>query len=161
MGSDKFFKFNEVDKLFDHLTKGSLGYRKEFDKILNRVPSDNYPPINIIDHDNGELELQLAVAGFDNTELSVKVEDRDLVIGGQKNNDEGGPHYRHRGISFRNFERRYRLGEFHKVSGSVLKNGILTVVVVEEIPEEKLPVDIPILNADLDLDTSPKELLNG
>lgn len=92
---------------------------------------------------DNDYRITVAVAGFDQSELSMTQEHNVLTVSGQKAGDEVGE-YLHRGIAGRAFERRFQLADHVKVSGAELKNGLLTVDLKREIPEEMKPRQIVI-----------------
>jgi len=104
-----------------------LGF-EHLERLLERTAKagDGYPPYNIEQTGEDALRITLAVAGFAPGELSVTVEDRQLVIRG-KQNDARDRTFLHRGIAARQFERSFVLAEGIDVTGAELRNGLLTV----------------------------------
>ena len=99
---------------------------------LSRSGTDGYPPYNIerVHDDDSTLRLRivLAVAGFDIADLEVTLERSRLVIrGAQKAQDEGRI-FLHRGIAARQFQKTFVLADGMQISGAVLKNGLLSVL---------------------------------
>jgi molecular chaperone IbpA len=96
-----------------------------------------YPPYNIEKTGEDAYRLTMAVAGFSPAELDVTVQENTLLVTGkaQKEEDENGSGYLHRGIARRSFERRFSLADHMKVTGAGLDNGLLHVDVVREVPE--------------------------
>jgi molecular chaperone IbpA len=87
----------------------------------------------------------MAVAGFADSELNVTQKENELLVTGQtKQNGEDQKQYLYRGIAGRNFERRFQLADHVKVAGAKLANGLLTIELQREIPEEKKPRAIQI-----------------
>jgi HSP20 family molecular chaperone IbpA len=118
-----------------------LGF-DEIEKALERVTrtaSDGYPPYNIervaSDGDNPErLRITLAVAGFSRDQLSITLEEGQLVIRGRQQDDRERQ-YLHRGIAARQFQRSYLLAEGMQVLGADLADGLLSVDLVRPEPE--------------------------
>lgn len=113
-----------------------LGF-DELERALDRsakASSDGYPPYNIEQIDDDGLRITLAVAGFSQHDLSVIVEDRQLIIRG-KQNEDGDRVYLHRGIAARQFQRQFVLAEGIEVVGADLDNGLLHVELVR--PKQK------------------------
>jgi HSP20 family molecular chaperone IbpA len=105
-----------------------LGF-DELERALDRsakASSDGYPPYNIEQVAEDGLRISLAVAGFAESDLSVTVEDRQLVIRG-KQKDDPNRVYLHRGIAARQFQRAFVLAEGIEVTGASLDNGLLHV----------------------------------
>ncbi len=87
----------------------------------------------------------MAVAGFAESELSLTQKENELLVTGQTAPAaEGDKQYLYRGIAGRNFERRFQLADHVKVTGAKLANGLLTIELQREIPEEKKPRAIEI-----------------
>jgi HSP20 family molecular chaperone IbpA len=105
-----------------------LGF-EQFERTLERVSkatADGYPPYNIEQLGDDALRLTLAVAGFKMDELSVQIEDNQLVIRG-KQKEETGRVYLHRGIAARQFQRSFVLADGIEVLGAALDNGLLNI----------------------------------
>ena len=124
-----------------------------FDPILNELErihsagrsQDNYPPHNVVKIDDDNFNIELAVAGFSEEDISVEVKDGILLIKGQQGDDDR--EYAHKGISSRKFEKSFRLSEFVVIDGADLVNGILVVNARVEVPEERRPRKIEIGSA--------------
>lgn len=101
----------------------------QFERALDRVSkatADGYPPYNIEQVGENALRITLAVAGFTMDELSVQIEDNQLVIRG-KQREETGRIYLHRGIAARQFQRSFVLADAIEVTGAALDNGLLNI----------------------------------
>ena len=139
--------WNNFVSAFPQVESRLIGFDRVFDAV-NRLhsieggQSNSFPPYNIKKLDDENYEITLALAGFKKSELSVVVEDGNLVVKGEqeKSDDE----FLHKGIAERNFTRTWALADEVKVSGSKLEDGVLTISLVHEIPEEKKPIDIKI-----------------
>jgi len=119
-----------------------------FDHLFNelehvaRHSNDHYPPHNILKTGDQDYLIELAVAGFSREELSIEVKDRTLTITGE--HISKGREYIHRGISTKKFKRTFRLSEHVKVNGADLVDGVLSVILKYEVPEELRPRKINI-----------------
>jgi HSP20 family molecular chaperone IbpA len=105
-----------------------LGF-EHLERLLERTAKsagDGYPPYNIEQSDPDRLRITLAVAGFSRDELSVTVEDKQLVIRG-KQTESGDKTFLHRGIAARQFQRAFVLADGIEVTGAELENGLLSV----------------------------------
>jgi molecular chaperone IbpA len=129
-----------------------------FDDILNELhklgahtsQELGYAPYNIIKHDDSNYTIEVAVAGFDQSEIDISVENNQLKISGTQSKREPLPkttEYLHRGISSRDFTKTFTLGSYIKVTGADLKNGYLTINLEKMIPEELKPRKIAITSA--------------
>ena len=103
-----------------------------------------YPPYNIEALDENHYTIALAVAGFDNDELDINVENNMLTVRGQKGKEETERKYLHQGIANRAFDRKFNLAEHVEVTGADLNNGLLTLSLVREIPKTMKPRSIAI-----------------
>ena len=125
-----------------------------FDPILNELErihtagraQDNYPPHNVVKVDAENFNIELAVAGFAEEDISVEVKDGILLVKGEKSQNDSRE-YAHKGISSRKFEKSFRLSEFVVIDGADLVNGILVVNPTDEEPEERRPTKIEIVSA--------------
>jgi molecular chaperone IbpA len=119
-----------------------------FDHLLNELDhvakhsSDSYPPHNILRTGDTDYIIELAVAGFAKDELNIEVKDRTLTVTGE--HVSKGREYIHRGISTKKFKRTFRLSEHVHVNGADFKDGILSVILKYEIPQELRPRKIEI-----------------
>jgi len=116
-----------------------LGF-DHFERMLDRVSkaqADGYPPYNVEQTGEQSLRLTLAVAGFALEDLTIQVEDNQLIVRG-KQKDEGERVYLHRGIAARQFQRAFVLAEGIEVKGAFLDNGLLHVDLVRPQPESRV-----------------------
>ena len=116
-----------------------LGF-DHFERMLDRVSkaqADGYPPYNVEQTGEQSLRLTLAVAGFSLEDLTIQVEDNQLIIRG-KQKEEGERVFLHRGIAARQFQRAFVLAEGIEVKGAFLDNGLLHVDLVRPQPESRV-----------------------
>jgi HSP20 family molecular chaperone IbpA len=116
-----------------------LGF-DHFERALDRVSknsADGYPPYNIEQLDENRIRITLAVAGFTMDDLSVQIEDNQLVVRG-KQADERERVYLHRGIAARQFQRSFVLAEGIEVLGAGLNNGLLNIELIRPVVEPKI-----------------------
>jgi molecular chaperone IbpA len=106
----------------------------------------SYPPYNIIRLSDTETVLEVAVAGFKEDEINVVVENGYLKVSGKKEvvNDV---QYVYKGIGTRSFEKAFSLSKDTKITRAEYVDGILSVYVNYEVPEERKPKEIPIVRA--------------
>ena len=127
-----------MDRMFRDLEQFSNSYVDS---------STGYPPYNIEQIDEGKWVISMAIAGFGEDDITVSQKERNLTVKGKiESNDEKTcvDHFVHRGIANRSFERTFRLGEHVLVKDAILKNGMLTIELEQEIPEAEKPREIPI-----------------
>lgn len=116
-----------------------LGF-DQFERTLDRIAKnagEGYPPYNIEQIGDEGLRITLAVAGFTEEDLSVQVEDNQLVIRGRQQDDKSRV-YLHRGIAARQFQRSFVLAEGIEVVGAALDNGLLNIDLTRLLPEPKV-----------------------
>ncbi|HYG30679.1 MAG TPA: Hsp20 family protein [Allosphingosinicella sp.] len=120
------------DRLFDMLESGSAA-----------APGDNYPPFDLEQVSDDEYRITLAVAGFGSDEIDITAQQNLLIVSGRKREDNDR-HFIHRGIATRAFERRFGLADYVQVKNADLRDGILAIDLVREIPEEMKPRKVSI-----------------
>lgn len=131
------------------LNRALVGFDRIFDNFETRFANqinNNYPPYNIEKVAENLYDIVIAVAGFDKHEVSVEVDQDQLVIKGEKATDQQpAPEYLHRGLAFRDFERRFTLAEHMEVGKAEIKNGLLSIQIERKVPEALLPRKIEVL----------------
>jgi HSP20 family molecular chaperone IbpA len=100
---------------------------------VSRVSSDGYPPYNVESTGDNRLRITLAVAGFVRDELSIAIENNELIVRGKQAEDAGRV-FLHRGIAARQFQRRFVLAEGVEVRSALLENGLLHIDLVQPEP---------------------------
>ena len=108
----------------------------------NEAPA--YPPYNIERLGENEYRITMAVAGFADNELKLEVKEQTLTVTGQKANDAKEREFLHRGIATRAFERRFQLADHVEVKGADLKDGLLHIDLVRNVPDRLKPRAITI-----------------
>jgi len=123
------------DRLFDMLENSSMGQGQE-----------NYPPFDLIKKGENDYCIELAVAGFKPGEIDITAQQNVLIVSGRKNeeSEDQGSSYIYRGIATRSFERRFALADHIQVKGADMKDGLLSIELVREIPEAMKPKKINI-----------------
>jgi molecular chaperone IbpA len=135
---------------FSPLYRSVVGFDRLADLLdaASTETATGYPPYNIERTGENEYRVTVAVAGFNEPELSVVAKENTLTIRGEKNakDEEKRGDVLYQGIAARTFERVFQLADHVQVKGANLKNGLLHVDLVREIPEAKKPRSIPISN---------------
>lgn len=122
---------------------------KFIDELWSRTPStrnDSFPPFNIKQMNDETRILELALAGFNKDEITVEVKNNTLTIKGEKTETSEGVDYQylHRGIATRKFMKTVTLWEYWEVESASYENGILSIRMVRNMPEEARPKVIKI-----------------
>lgn len=119
-----------------------VGFERMFDE-LSRVgtTTNNYPPHNVVQIDENNYLIEIAVAGFKKEDIDIQLKDSILTVTGKK---EDNRTYTHKGISSREFNRTFTLGEYVQVNGADLEDGILAIKLERVVPEEERPRVIEI-----------------
>ena len=119
------------------------------DRLLtSEVGQSSYPPYNIEKTGDDAWRVSVAVAGFADTDLSVEVREKALIVAGRKAAEDKPRTYLHRGIATRAFERRFHLADHVRVTGATHVDGMLHVDLVREVPEALKPRQIEIARGD-------------
>ena len=136
---------------FAPLYRSTVGFDRLFSMLDGLSQPDNgqtYPPYNIERTGETTYRITMAVAGFDESELSIESRENTLTVTGEKSEkEEGSNETLYRGIAGRTFERRFQLADHVEVKGASLKNGLLHIDLVRIIPEAMKPRKIAIATA--------------
>ncbi len=134
---------------FAPLLRSSVGFEnlnRLVDLATRAAEGDNaFPPYNIEKLGDDAYRITMAVAGFDEKELDITVQENTLIVSGrgsEENRQDGT--FLHRGIAKRSFERRFQLADVIKVTGATYRNGLLDIELVREVPEHKKPRKVEI-----------------
>jgi HSP20 family molecular chaperone IbpA len=114
-----------------------LGF-EQLERLLERSAksgNEGYPPYNIEQTSDYSYRITLAVAGFAEEDLSITIEDRQLVIRGRQRDDSEGRVFLHRGIAARQFQRMFVLADGVEVGEALMENGLLHVDLTRSRPE--------------------------
>jgi molecular chaperone IbpA len=131
---------------FSPLFRSTIGFDRVFDLLENASRTqtfDNWPPYDIVRTGDDSYRITMAVAGFSEENLSINLQPNLLVVTGNQGAEESSE-YLHQGISSGSFERRFELADHVKVAEATLRNGLLTISLVREIPEEMKPRRVQI-----------------
>ncbi len=123
-----------------------------FDNLFNEIENfdnqkqNSFPAYDIVKVNEDEYEITLAVSGLNKKDINMEVHDGVLTIEGQSSNDvnDNSIQYVYKGIARRAFEQKFRLEQFVEVKDAKLVDGLLTVSLKREIPEERKPKKIPL-----------------
>lgn len=121
--SPLFVGFDQIERMIDQVSK---------------TKAEGYPPYNIEQIDTNHYRVTIAVAGFAEDDLSVTVEDNQLVVRGRQDDDESDRVYLHRGIAARQFQRTFVLAEGMEVISAQMERGLLLIDLERPIPEPQI-----------------------
>ena len=134
------------------LTKFGIGFDNMFDELMRvsaQQSSTNYPPYDIVQINEDEYMISMAVAGFGHDNLTVTKDKKFLIVEGKHSretveNEDATTKYLHKGISERSFRREFQLADHVEISNAHLELGILSVYLKREVPEDAKPKTIAI-----------------
>lgn len=140
------------DKFFDELHRTTVGLENMFDYEKHRISkSTNFPPYNIRKKNDTQYQIELAVAGFSEEDIEIKVEKNIITVKSEghkllldKNNNE---ELIYQGFTYRGFERNFNLMDNVKAMSAEMKNGVLIIHLEKIIPEEDKPKTIQIVGS--------------
>jgi molecular chaperone IbpA len=141
---------------FSPLYRSTVGFDRLFDMLdqTARVETAaHWPPYNVEKAGDDHYRITMAVAGFGSDEIEITQTENTLLISGQKQPEQENGQILHRGIATRAFKQTFNLADYVKVTNAKLENGLLTVDLVREVPEEMKPRRIQIANG-----TGPKTI---
>jgi molecular chaperone IbpA len=132
---------------FSPYRRSTVGFDRLFDFLehSSREQADNYPPYDIEKLGDDRYRITLAVAGFGGGDIDITARQNLLTVTGRKaesRNRDGN--YLHMGIATRAFERRFELADFVRVEAADMKDGLLSIELVREIPDAMKPRKINI-----------------
>ena len=143
---------NHILAQFDALTNDPriLGFEPTFqrlERVENQPRNDSFTPHNIVySKDTESFKVELALAGYAQEDINITLQEQVLTVETKEletsKNDEAN--YIHQGIAQRKFRKQFTLGEFLVVEGADFTNGLLTITINKELPEEKKPKTIEI-----------------
>lgn len=151
---------------FSPLFRYSVGFDRVqhlLDAALERAENaPGYPPYNIETVGENAYRITMAVAGFGEEDLDITVQENALTVAGKAGQREEQVQYLHRGIATRAFERKFELADHVKVVGANLVNGMLTISLERQVPEEQKPRKIEIRRGNVEkLVDKAKKLIGG
>ena len=131
-------------KAFGQFSPFSVGFDEIFNTLHRAsIPQSNYPPYNIIK--KGETYyIEMAMAGFKQSDINIQVEDNSLTISAAYEDREDNIEFVHKGISEREFYKSFALAEYVEVKKAKMVDGILLNELQKNIPEENKPKTIKI-----------------
>ena len=135
--------------LFHNINRYAIGFDHLMDHLVslhsnNNLTTNEYPPYDIIKEGESNYKIELAVAGFKKDELSIQLKDNTLTIKGESNSKNSNGDYLHKNIARRSFSKDFTLAENIEVGEASFEDGVLSVSLTHNIPEEQRPKEISI-----------------
>lgn len=126
----------DLPNLMDKITRNSIGLDEYFDRLFNlHETTSNYPPYNLVQINNLESILELALAGFRKKEVFVYTQDGKLFVEGQKEDKETESNYLHKGLAQRSFTRSWTLSDDTEVRSVDFEDGLLSITLGRVVPD--------------------------
>ena len=136
MNSITRYTASDLPALMERINKHSIGLDEYFDRIFNlHETSTNYPPYNLIQVNNVESHLEIALAGFKEGEVNVFTEYGKLFVEGQKTDAETERTFIHKGVASRSFKRAWTLSDDTIVKEVTFEDGLLRIVLGKVVPD--------------------------
>mgnify|MGYP001489989651 CR=1 FL=1 len=126
----------DIPALMERITKNSIGLDDYFDDFFKIQTPSNYPPYNLIQLNNHESRLEVALAGFKKDEVKVYTEFGKLFVEGIKEDKETNAEYQHRGLAQRSFKRSWQLSDDCEVRQVIFEDGFLSIELKKIVPEK-------------------------
>ena len=126
---------SNLPELMKVIRQNGIGMDDYLDKFFNESPQSNYPPYNLIQVNNHESKLEVALAGFKKDELKVYTEFGKLYIEGKKEESEIDGTFVHQGLAQRNFQRVWTVTDDTKIGSVEFVDGLLTVQLNKIVPD--------------------------
>ena len=129
------YRAADLPELMEKITRNSIGLDNYFDQFFNIQNQSNYPPYNLIQLNNHESRLEIALAGFKKDEVKVYTEFGKLYVEGKKEKSEDVGEFLHKGLAQRSFERVWQITDDTEIRSVSFEDGLLTVDLGKVVPE--------------------------
>ena len=126
---------DNLPELFDKITKNSIGLDDYLNRFWDESTKENYPPYNLVQLNNHESKLEIALAGFKKDELQVFTEFGKLHVEGKKEESEVDGTFVHKGLAQRSFKRIWTVSDDTEIGSVKFEDGLLTVQLNKIVPE--------------------------
>ena len=136
MGNLVRYRSSDLPELMDKIMRNSIGINDDYlDRFFNVSHTSNYPPFNLIQVNNVESRLEVALAGFKKDDIKVYTEYGKLFVEGKQEDKETDGEFVHKGLAQRSFERAWTLADDTEVRSVSFADGLLTVELGKIVPE--------------------------
>ena len=135
MGNLARYHSANLPELFERIQRNSIGMDDYLNRFFNDTRTENYPPYNIVQVNNVETRLEVALAGFKKKEVKVYTEHGKLIVEGKKEEKEDTKDFAFKGLAQRSFQRAWSISDDTEVQKVEFEDGLLTVKVGKIVPE--------------------------
>ena len=135
MGTLSRYHAANLPELFEKINRNSIGLDDYLNRFWDNTATENYPPYNLVQINNVESRLEIALAGFKKDEVSVYTEFGKLYVEGKKEESKVNGEFVHIGLAQRSFARVWTLSDDTEVRSVSFENGLLTVELGKIVPE--------------------------
>ncbi len=136
MSNIQRYRAADLPELMERITRNGIGMDDYLDRFFNlHETTSNYPPYNLVQVNNVQSRLEIALAGFKKKEINVYTEYGKLFVEGQKEDKETDTTYQHKGLAQRSFTRTWTLSDETEVRDVKFEDGLLTVELGKIVPE--------------------------
>ncbi len=126
----------DISSLMDRIARNSIGMDEYFNRLFNiHETTSNYPPYNLVQVNNVESRLEIALAGFRKSEVNVYTQDGKLFVEGRKEDKESGANYLHKGLAYRSFTRVWTISDDTEVTEVDFGDGLLSITLKKIVPD--------------------------
>jgi molecular chaperone IbpA len=140
---------------FSPLFRSTVGFDRLFDMLDNGTRPD-WPPYNIEKQGEDQYRISMALAGFGPNEIDLVQQGNVLTVSGEKKTETKNEGMLHQGLAFRNFKHSFNLADHVKVTSANLENGLLSVELIREVPEQLKPRRIEVGSTIATQDSQPR-----
>ena len=135
MGTLARYHAANLPELFEKISRNSIGMDDYLNRFWDDTTTSNYPPYNLIQVNNVESRLEIALAGFKKDEVSVYTEFGKLSVEGKKEESKTDGEFVYKGLAQRSFTRQWTIADDTEVRSVSFENGLLTVELGKIVPE--------------------------
>lgn len=133
---------------FAPLYRSTVGFDRMLDMLDNSAAKQDWPPYNIEREGENQYRISMAVAGFGPSEIELTQHGTSLLVTGQKKEEKNEREMLHQGIAFRQFKQTFNLADHVKVASANMENGLLSIELVREVPEQLKPRRIDVRSSE-------------
>ena len=135
MGTLARYHAANLPELFDKISKNSIGMDDYLNRFFDLDTTSNYPPYNLVQINNVESRLEIALAGFKKDEVSVYTEFGKLSVEGKKEESKNDGEFVHKGLAQRSFARQWTVADDTEVRQVSFEDGLLVVQLGKIVPD--------------------------